>query len=1084
MATVPSRHPARVTAEQTQRIYSPLHKLRGIIRRYITWDSLALAVILLAAWFWAGLVLDYGVFKLTGVDWVQVLPWWMRLVMLLVIAGAIAAAIALALRRLLRELSPESLALVLERRFPKLLRDQLITAVELSDLDKAEEYGYSRQMILETVRDVSSRVDQVPVRSVFNWARLRRRWMWAALLSAGLLLVKVAVYLGVHRNYDVVDFGYRFTDVSAIWAERNLLLQNTLWPRRAYLEILDFPESGELRIGRDAPSPRIRVRALKWVIADRRAPDGWRALTWADLNSDLLMGRAVPTLPVALLVPPAEAQNVAPADDPSWTLDRVELLLDQDETRNRVTASGDFSNLRDVFDSLDRKAALASMSRKLRKLEVPKEVKIYYWGARTSDEAPLVRQQQGVNEYAVVITDLKESVKFYVKGEDYSTYPYRRITLVPPPMLTKLEKDEYLPAYQYYRPPADGSALDLKGKKQQRLGGGVSLTGGTSRVEIASGSDLVLRGELDKELTSARLRYRSAAKGVAGAVEELKLSEGNRNIQVGFKNVTQPIEFDFEFTDTDNVKSLRHVVIQPVEDKKPDVNVVVETIRKVGGNYMCTPYAKIPFNGTVRDDVGLSRVEYAVSYSRVETPQVAALRAVIAAGILQSAVTPSPSPRELYGLAGVVDYVGRLAESRESATTMPPFPLRTFTEQVEDKDKEHRYGKDALAELLARQYPNLDDLRRQRQITGFEIKPANEDLDLQDRIPDLSRDLDATIRPRYRMRVTIQAVDNNIETGPRTGQNNETFTFLVVPHEELLAEINKDEETLGYKSQELADRMYDIRNGLEKVVERMPRLAGGEEFRSSASRLDEILGELEKGSDNARELLTECQRLLKEGQANRLPANFIESKELITNLLDEALRVHFEKARDAHTQFRDALQTRRPPEPAIVEASRQRQEELIRQIDRVKDLLISVLGITKVAKNLQDVIENRLILQTLVKMVKQDAEDKIEMSLAEIKPKADAVELRTGEKKVVTIDLGRDDFARGRMMVKISPPMASEIAATSPLTIGRLVKNAQVEITAGTKTGTFAVPVTISLPDGTPIRHKDNKTLTLQVTVK
>src|SRR5262245_12343445 len=278
MATVPSSRPARVTAEQTQRIYSPLHKLRGIIRRYIAWDSLALAVILLAAWFWAGIVLDYGVFKLTGVDWVQVLPWWMRLVMLVTIAGAIAAAIALALRRLLRELSPESLALVLERRFPKLLRDQLITAVELSDLDKAESYGYSRQMILETVRDVSARVDQVPVRSVFNWSRLRRRWMWALLLSIGFFLVTLAAYFGWKRNFDVVDFGYRFTDVSMIWAERNVLLLNTLWPRRAYLEIVDFPESGELRIGRDAPSPRIRVRALKWVIADRSANDGWRPL--------------------------------------------------------------------------------------------------------------------------------------------------------------------------------------------------------------------------------------------------------------------------------------------------------------------------------------------------------------------------------------------------------------------------------------------------------------------------------------------------------------------------------------------------------------------------------------------------------------------------------------------------------------------------------------------------------------------------------------------------------------------------------------------------------------------------------------
>src|SRR5262249_27401619 len=158
----------------------------------------------------------------------------------------------------------------------------------------------------------------------------------------------------------------------------------------------------------------------------------------------------------------------------------------------------------------------------------------------------------------------------------------------------------------------------------------------------------------------------------------------NRNIEVAFKNVTQPIEFDFEFIDTDNVRSLRHVVIQPVEDKTPDVNVVVETIRKVGGNYMCTPYAMLPFSGTLRDDVGLSRVEYAVSYSRVETQQVAALRGAVAAGVFQL-ISPSPSPRELYGAGGIIEYVARFSESRESATTMPPFPLKTFVEQAEEK---------------------------------------------------------------------------------------------------------------------------------------------------------------------------------------------------------------------------------------------------------------------------------------------------------------------------------------------------------------------------------------------------------------
>ena len=42
----------------------------------------------------------------------------------------------------------------------------------------------------------------------------------------------------------------------------------------------------------------------------------------------------------------------------------------------------------------------------------------------------------------------------------------------------------------------------------------------------------------------------------------------------------------------------------------------------------------------------------------------------------------------------------------------------------------------------------------------------------------LMKDQNDTIRPRFKMRLTIQATDNNIESGPRTGQNKETFTYL------------------------------------------------------------------------------------------------------------------------------------------------------------------------------------------------------------------------------------------------------------------------------------------------------------------
>src|SRR5258706_16295118 len=89
-----------IAAETTERIQSPLHRLSGTIRRYIVWESLAWVFILLGAWFWIGLVVDYGGFKLLGIDLVQVLPKAFRLAILLILASAIAVVLMLKTLRL------------------------------------------------------------------------------------------------------------------------------------------------------------------------------------------------------------------------------------------------------------------------------------------------------------------------------------------------------------------------------------------------------------------------------------------------------------------------------------------------------------------------------------------------------------------------------------------------------------------------------------------------------------------------------------------------------------------------------------------------------------------------------------------------------------------------------------------------------------------------------------------------------------------------------------------------------------------------------------------------------------------------
>ena len=65
---------SRNLAEAHARVRSPLARLRGYIRSYVGIEGGLLLVLLTALWFWIGLSLDYGFFKLFAIDWV-----WPRL---------------------------------------------------------------------------------------------------------------------------------------------------------------------------------------------------------------------------------------------------------------------------------------------------------------------------------------------------------------------------------------------------------------------------------------------------------------------------------------------------------------------------------------------------------------------------------------------------------------------------------------------------------------------------------------------------------------------------------------------------------------------------------------------------------------------------------------------------------------------------------------------------------------------------------------------------------------------------------------------------------------------------------------------
>jgi hypothetical protein len=315
-----------------QRVRHPLQRLRGYLRTYVTLEGAASFIVFLALWFWIGLLLDYGLFKLLNWDLVRIFPMWVRAVLLFGLASAaIALALTRVLRRLMRQFGDAAFALLLERKFPSLLGDRLITAVELSDPEAAAALGYSPQMIRETINEAAARVEKVPVSEVFDWRRLYFRGFLVLVLTLGfygLALAGFAFLTGKTRSHGARNFH----DASLRWFQRNVLLQYRPWPHRTQLVQLE-PDVDHLKMSRDDPWPEVKVLAIKYAIsADRepeKYPDGWRALTWADLEKDHdLLGIDLPG------APPGDWQPRQ--GETSLWLDQVETKLNKFDVRKEV----------------------------------------------------------------------------------------------------------------------------------------------------------------------------------------------------------------------------------------------------------------------------------------------------------------------------------------------------------------------------------------------------------------------------------------------------------------------------------------------------------------------------------------------------------------------------------------------------------------------------------------------------------------------------------------------------------------------------------------------------------------------------
>jgi hypothetical protein len=1122
MATVtpPSRPARRDLARDQQKVRSPLTQLRGYIRSYVSLEGLALCLLYLVLWFWIGLVLDYGFFRAFNVDWVQDMPWGFRAGILVILSAGLLAAVALTvIKRLFREFSDPAVAIVLERRFPNELGDRLITAVELSDPQQAAGYGYSAAMVEETIHEAADRVSRVPVREVFNWKRLYRRAGLILLLSAGLYLLCVGTVCAVRaaRHRAPVGAGmYQVNEVSTIWFERNVLLRNTIWPRRAHLELIEFPE--DLRVAKDTAPPALRVRAWKYVLADGDAPEGWRPLTWEDVTQrgDLFCS----DVPAA---PPDWART--PRDmDRGLTADEVELRLDQFEVRRSVpnaelpegwyvasdseesgyrpllwadltperlggapvpklpadwdpkawpmvgagtigAGSGhsaplgalarrlvgpkymsltvqqvqeqlekrqaalekekggeelvkDIKNvlarlvqldrLRTTLDQIDARTQETGMSRTLRRLTVPPALSLEYHEVSSRKDFTVPMTRIADNEYTGNFGELKETVSFVVRGEDYVT-PRKTITVVDLPKLERLLSEEDRPAYLYYRADPDAvdkddnvredavTAADLRGKKMPFAGKAVAVTGGdTSTVEAFFGSTVTLTGTVSKPL--ARVVLLRPVKGKPDAVEELEIEDGS-SFRIKLGDVRAEQRFTIEFTDEDGVKGKRTVLVQPIEDSPPRVrdfgpDDVIHS-RTKEGHLMVSASARIPFKGVAGDKQGLGRIRYAYTVARADflavqksalavpmipvLPQLGNPRTYWGAVALAYKAARESAAQEAEG-AGQTQYMdveGFLRELRlrnledrrrevlEKKTVLgllsggrvtEPFrsllrdyALRpdTWTDQDEDKDEPRRW-------VRADAVPPLNDL----PVWKVRYFDRDEKKLLPLKEPDLAKP-----QRRFQLEVWLEVEDTDAEgevgpdgkPQPHLTPSGEKFTFVVVPDNELLAKIGEEEDA---KRNEL----LKIYKPLDESQQRLTKLSfelntgtpGAGEVAGMAVRAGTMDAEvLSKAQGDTKAIYQAYDRILREMRTNQLREDLTAKvyKTVVKPLYEIDAR-HFDQTRAAMQALQKALDDPDKPLAERVEAGKERmaraRKEMADLLRKMSDVLAAMQGISDI----------------------------------------------------------------------------------------------------------------------------------------
>jgi len=1019
MATASRPRPFN-SAEMQRRVRHPLQSIRGTIRSYLLMEGFFLSVLYLAAGFWVGLALDFGLFYLFRFDWLLELQqitgnaadvWFRAIVLTIYGVGLATLIVRKVFFRLFREFSDQSVALLLEKRFPRQLGDRLITAVELADPRSSERYGFSADMIQKTIVEAADRVEQVPVSKVFNWGRLYKLGAAAGLATVGMYIVMMIVGMVViaassTTNLDAEGkigrapqpasvgawFG-RFNGVVGDWFQREVLLQDDYWLRDAYVELIRFHDTpkhpGDMRLGRDDVKPDLNVKAFHWVrVDDRPAREsrtfadpktgvertrlvrnhfGWRPLQWADLDgvvdaATLAEANKIPTdwhgwtvevddldavVPKNLV--PAEWQGKTFGEIlgrkegkdsatlerffaldqqeyksaaaklfnwQAWTVDRIDMHLQRKELTDALGKEhgSSLAALLKVLVALEEKVNAGDNRGQIRLLEVPESVRFYYRGETTAN--PPENEHEQVKEkglyqrkYLLPLGELKESVTFHVQAGDFSTAT-RNVTLVPPTSIKKLTLQLEEPAYVHHR--IQGDPFLLRGKMQRMADQTATVTGDTSTILVKYGSDLKLIAETDRPI-KGKVLLTSPQKAEDKAAELPKsapvVAEGGKSFSMTFPHVTRPYEFMLEFNDEDNVKGRRRILIRPKVDMAPEVFDVemkvflrkprIKRDNKEGGSvlvdlpidaFLITPDAELPFKASLKDDYGLTSaywnyevqpVEFELSGNAGEQPKAPMVlggsatprrTALVATGLqfLPGHAAPWAGAPYIAGLQQLLDF------DLKNGPEEGKIPLPSFAKRMGDLTLHDPVMAD-LKTKLGIPTPSTE-MVRDHQLTDFDHFYLNLYLKKLK-----SEDPRRTGQLHYQLKLSLEAVDTNIETGPGVGKSKNLLTFLVVSENELLAQIALEEESLRDSLESAEEKIKDAET---IVLDVMRRFEGRDpvQFEGMLIRSEDANSLISKAASSIREAGNAYGRIALEMRYNNIRKD--RQGQLLDNILD------------------------------------------------------------------------------------------------------------------------------------------------------------------------------------------------------